>query len=85
MWKSDFKYKKEVYSFLDKYFVIGSILFLLFIICSFIGWLIEVSCKMVESRKFVNRGFLIDKIEGVDHKQTSSFIIQDFYIFYEKE
>ena len=32
-----------------------------------------------------NRGFLIDKIEGVDHKQTSSFIIQDFYIFYEKE
>jgi len=34
-------------------------LFLLFIICSFIGWLIEVSCKLIESRKFVNRGFLI--------------------------
>lgn len=34
-------------------------LFLLFISCSFIGWIIEVSCKLVESKKFVNRGFLI--------------------------
>lgn len=33
--------------------------FLFFIIYSFIGWLLEVSCKLVELKRFVNRGFLI--------------------------
>lgn len=35
------------------------IYFLLFIIYSFIGWCMEVALKLIESRKFVNRGFLI--------------------------
>lgn len=35
------------------------IYFLLFIIYSFIGWCMEVTLKLIESRKFVNRGFLI--------------------------
>ena len=34
-------------------------IFLLFMIYSFIGWTIEVLCKGIESRKFINRGFLI--------------------------
>lgn len=34
-------------------------IFLLFIIYSFIGWLIEVTCKRIESGKFINRGVLI--------------------------
>lgn len=33
--------------------------FLLFIIYSFIGWLMEVIYTLIESKKFVNRGFLI--------------------------
>lgn len=37
---------------------IGKI-FMMFIIYSFIGWIIEVTCKKIESGKFVNRGFLI--------------------------
>ena len=35
------------------------IYFLLFIIYSVIGWCMEVTLKLLESRKFVNRGFLI--------------------------
>ena len=35
------------------------IYFLLFIIYSVIGWCMEVTLKLIESRKFVNRGFLI--------------------------
>lgn len=35
------------------------IYFLLFMIYSFIGWCMEVTLKLIESRKFVNRGFLI--------------------------
>ena len=35
------------------------IYFLLFIIYSVIGWCMEVLLKIIESRKFVNRGFLI--------------------------
>lgn len=35
------------------------IYFLLFIIYSSLGWLMEVICKLVEKRNFVNRGFLI--------------------------
>lgn len=35
------------------------IYFLLYLIYSFGGWLLEVSCKLIEKRKFINRGFLI--------------------------
>ena len=33
--------------------------FLLFIIYSFIGWLIEVTCIKIITKRFSNRGFLI--------------------------
>ena len=36
--------------------------FLLFLIYSFIGWLIEVIGKLIERHKFINRGFLIGPI-----------------------
>lgn len=36
-----------------------SIIFILYIFYSFIGWLWEVVDKLVEEKKFVNRGFLI--------------------------
>lgn len=36
--------------------------FLLFIFYAFLGWLLEVTCKFVELKKFVNRGFLIGPI-----------------------
>ncbi len=36
--------------------------FLYFIIYSFIGWLLEVICKLVEEKRFVYRGFLIGPI-----------------------
>lgn len=36
--------------------------FLLFIIYSFLGWLMEVSITLVHDKKFVNRGFLIGPI-----------------------
>ena len=36
--------------------------FLLFIIYSFLGWLLEVGCKLFEFKRFVNRGFLIGPI-----------------------
>ena len=36
--------------------------FLLFIIYSFLGWLMEVTCKFIELKRFVNRGFLIGPI-----------------------
>ncbi len=36
--------------------------FLLFIIYSFLGWLMEVICKLFELKRFVNRGFLIGPI-----------------------
>ena len=34
----------------------------LFLIYSFLGWTMEVICKLVELKKFVNRGFLIGPI-----------------------
>ena len=34
-------------------------LFILFIIYSFIGWSMEVICKLVQKGRFINRGFLI--------------------------
>lgn len=33
--------------------------FLLFIIYSFLGWCMEVACKLKEYKRFINRGFLI--------------------------
>ena len=36
--------------------------FLLFLIYSFIGWLIEVIGKLIEKHKFINRGFVIGPI-----------------------
>lgn len=36
--------------------------FLLFIIYSFLGWLMEVILKSIENKKFINRGFLIGPI-----------------------
>ena len=36
--------------------------FLYFIIYSFMGWLMEVGCKLFQLKKFVNRGFLIGPI-----------------------
>lgn len=36
-----------------------SILFLLFMTYSFLGWCLEVGCKLIEKKKFINRGFLI--------------------------
>ena len=35
------------------------LLFLLFMTYSFIGWLMEVTCKLIETKKIINRGFLI--------------------------
>lgn len=35
------------------------IYFLLFMSYAFLGWCIEVGCKLVQFRKFINRGFLI--------------------------
>ena len=36
--------------------------FIYFIIYAFIGWLLEVICKLFEFKRFVNRGFLIGPI-----------------------
>ena len=36
--------------------------FLFFIIFSFLGWLLEVICKLIEDQRFINRGFLIGPI-----------------------
>lgn len=36
--------------------------FLLYIIYSFIGWMIEVVCKFIQKHRFINRGFLIGPI-----------------------
>lgn len=33
--------------------------FLLFFFCSVLGWLMEVTCKLIQFRRFINRGFLI--------------------------
>jgi len=35
------------------------ILILLFFTYAFLGWCLEVCCKLIEKRKFINRGFLI--------------------------
>ena len=36
--------------------------FLYFIIYSFLGWLMEVTCKLIEKKRFINRGFLVGPI-----------------------
>ena len=35
------------------------IYFLLFITYAFFGWLMEVICKLIQEKRFINRGFLI--------------------------
>ena len=35
---------------------------LYFFIYAFIGWLLEVTCKLIEQKRFINRGFLIGPI-----------------------
>ncbi len=35
---------------------------LLFFACSFLGWCMEVICKLIEFRRFINRGFLVGPI-----------------------
>ena len=35
------------------------IYFLLFISYAFLGWCMEVTCKFIQYKKFINRGFLI--------------------------
>lgn len=37
-------------------------LFLYFIIYSCLGWVMEVVCKLIEKKKFINRGFLVGPI-----------------------
>lgn len=32
---------------------------LLFFACSFLGWCMEVTCKLVQFGRFINRGFLL--------------------------
>lgn len=32
---------------------------LLFFACSFLGWCMEVACKLVQFGRFINRGFLL--------------------------
>jgi hypothetical protein len=41
------------------------------------------SDSLINTLEF-ERGWMIDKIEGVDHSKTAKFILSDFYIFYEK-
>ena len=36
--------------------------FLLFIGYSFLGWLLEVTCKLIQYKRFINRGFLIGPV-----------------------
>ncbi|MDD6272380.1 MAG: putative ABC transporter permease [bacterium] len=36
--------------------------FIYFIIYAFLGWLMEVVCKLIENKRFINRGFLIGPI-----------------------
>ena len=36
-----------------------SYLFILFFVYSCLGWILEVTCKLIETKKFINRGFLI--------------------------
>ncbi len=38
------------------------VLFLLFMMYSFLGWSLEVICKLIEKKKFINRGFLVGPV-----------------------
>ena len=33
--------------------------FLLFMIYSILGWCLEVICKLIDYKKFINRGFMV--------------------------
>ena len=32
---------------------------LMFFVCAVLGWVMEVTCKLIELHRFINRGFLI--------------------------
>ena len=42
------------------------------------------SADSVTDKLNFDRGYGMEKIDGVDHTETANFIISDFYIFYEK-
>ena len=42
------------------------IYFLLFITYAFFGWLMEVICKLIQEKRFINRGFLIGPYCPID-------------------
>ena len=43
----------------------------------------KTSSDVVINELEFERGWMIDKINGVDHSETAKFILSDFYIFYE--
>lgn len=45
----------------------------------------HVSSDTVTDKTVIDKGYLMDKIDGIDHTETATFTISDFYIFYEKE
>ncbi len=60
--------------------------FILFILYSFIGWIIETTLTLIESKKFVNRGFLMGPIcpvygvgaiiiTGVLYRYSNDFLV----------
>ena len=42
------------------------------------------STDSVTDKLNFEKGYGIDKIDGVDHTETAKFTVYDFYIFYEK-
>ena len=66
--------------------------FLYFFIYAFLGWVLEVICKLFEKKKFVNRGFLIGPICPIYGygvlgivlligNNTNGIFESDFYLF----
>ena len=53
------------------------IYFLLFMIYSVCGWLLEVTCKLIQCKKFINRGFLIGPYCLNVLKQEELFVLLD--------
>lgn len=44
----------------------------------------NTSTDVVINKLEFERGWMIDKIDGVDHSETAKFILSDYYIFYKK-
>ena len=40
--------------------------------------------NQINNQTIINQSYLIDKIEGVDHAETTKFTVYDYYILYEK-